>query len=162
MWEPDDSSHEANDHFQLAESNKVCMGISFNDKVTSNCPGAYETAFFGDDWNDRAEFDETLMMEDEGDQEDVNNLGKGIYEIAFNREEKKDMHRQWKHAFIIKVIGLNPGYRVLLNKLRTLWVRIRGLNLISVERASIYSNLQERQRCNMSLKKDRGLFLDIS
>nr|POE45676.1 uncharacterized protein CFP56_05566 [Quercus suber] len=84
---------------------------SFKDKLVGEIPGAYKQAFsFGD-----------IMEDDEGSDEDVETLRKGLVACRFSRDFKQHIRAPWTKAVIVKVFGRTVGFNFLHNRLLSLW-----------------------------------------
>ena len=90
-------------------------GVSFRDKLLGRT--AMPTADDPEEW-----------ISDEEEQPDPD-----CPIIQLSKEEKTRIHMPWKQSLIVKLLGWNIDYRLLLRKIRDLWKPKVVLDLIAMD-----------------------------
>ena len=86
-------------------------GASYKARLLGEVAGAYEEAF---------EFNGAVDMGAQFDDED-SDLSAGTAAVNLLGERKQNIRKQWKNAFIVKVVGRTVGFQFLHSRLMGMW-----------------------------------------
>nr|POE57275.1 uncharacterized protein CFP56_01924 [Quercus suber] len=116
---------------------------SFKDKLVGEIPGAYRQAFsFGD-----------IMEDEEGSDEEVETLRKGLVACRFSREFKQHIRTPWTKAVIVKVFGRSVGFTFLHNRLLSLWKPAGRLDCVDLGHGFFLIRLSLKEDYEAVLRK---------
>ena len=60
--------------------------------------------------------------------------------ISLTKKENERIRRTWKRTLIIKLLGRNIGYHLLLKKINELWKPKASVNLVAVDNGFFWHN----------------------
>uniref|UniRef100_A0A2N9EGI5 DUF4283 domain-containing protein n=1 Tax=Fagus sylvatica TaxID=28930 RepID=A0A2N9EGI5_FAGSY len=105
---------------------RVRSGFSYKDSLVGMIPGAYESAFFGNNMEE----DGGGICSDEDEDDEPPEDGEVV--IKFPRELKQKIRAPWCSSLIVKVFGRSVGYVFLVNKLKSMWKALGNFSCVDL------------------------------
>ncbi|KAI9117958.1 hypothetical protein K1719_011100 [Acacia pycnantha] len=65
--------------------------------------------------------------------------------FTFSEKMKKRLHKAWRQAVIVKLLGRNIGYKSLLSILQTLWAKCGIITLINISNGFFVVKLSNKE-----------------
>ncbi|KAL0012041.1 hypothetical protein SO802_007149 [Lithocarpus litseifolius] len=88
--------------------------VKCRDNLIGKIPGAFAHAF---DFTDHMD----IESQSENDDEDINELRKGLVAIKLSKYTKKRIRERWCKAVIVKLVGRLVSFSYMQSKLNQIW-----------------------------------------
>ena len=103
--------HRLGGHQDSSPLSPMSGGASYKARLLREVAGAYEQAF---------EFNSDMDMGAKSNDE-VSDLSVAIGAVNLFGERKQNIWKQWKNAFIVKIVGRIVGFQFLQSRLMSMW-----------------------------------------
>ena len=72
-------------------------------------------------------------VSDDDEEDDGEGMDEECPDIRLTKEEKERIHWLWKRTLIIKLLGRNTGYHLLLKKIQEIWRPKASIDLVAID-----------------------------
>ncbi|KAI9074561.1 hypothetical protein K1719_043402 [Acacia pycnantha] len=108
--------------------------------------------------------DDTLSESEEDDSEPLcvimEDKNRNFPAFVFSEKMKKRLYRAWDNAVIVKLLGRNIGYKILLSILQLLWARRGVIRLINIGNGYFVVKLTNRDDYHHALTRGPWVLFD--